>query len=280
LLTLHWDGQHWQQFAARWQGYFTSVVALAPNNVWAVGSLAPVSQALIEHWDGQSWNAVAQPFQGSNSRLQAIAALSANDIWTVGYGIDAEGHRLSLAEHWDGESWTVVPMPAYAQGLIGDADLFGLTALPVGQLLAAGVTDYQPHPLLIERWDGSAWQVEPETAAFHQSGTIEAIAAVSAQNVWAVGKMYTNDSDNNYQDTLVLHWDGQSWHLVNAPSPLYGSQLSAVGVYSARDIWAVGSTYSGRIPNTQTLVEHWNGGIWQPIPSPNPGTVPPPMGVG
>ena len=69
---------------------FNGVVALAPDNVWAVGSSSDVSDGptltLIEHYDGSEWSVVPSPNVGPNSmfqsnRLFGITAVSPTDIW-------------------------------------------------------------------------------------------------------------------------------------------------------------------------------------------------------
>lgn len=290
LLTLHWDGRHWQQFSALMDdssGALTAIAALSPLDVWAVGHTR--RQALIEHWDGAQWQVGPQPFSGLSFTLQAIAARAADDIWTVGFAADSQGNRFSLTEHWDGHSWQVVPMPGYAQDkrLNGYPDFGGLAAFSHGQLWAVGEIDlssvYQETPL-IERWDGAAWQVVYGSAPSQPNpskpgASLQAVAAVTAQDAWAVGNASTHDA-GKYEYVLILHWDGHDWLPVNAPSFGLVSQLVALAVFSASDIWAVGSTtldYSG---NSRTLIEHWNGSLWQTVPSPNPGMPGPSIGSG
>lgn len=291
LLTLHWDGKQWQQFPASQPysaeapsyasgGVFNAVVSLSPQNAWAVGEDG--RQPLIEHWDGKQWNSVFRRFADGSFALQAITAFSADDLWTVGFVIDSTGNRYSLTEHWDGHDWKDVSMPRnipYAQ-LLGTPDFSGLATFPGGQVWAVGEIDlssvYRARPL-IERWDGTAWRVaygsdlaqsKPDQSAV----SLQAIAVVSAQDAWAVGRVIITDDPGNIGHVLVLHWNGQSWQQVKAPSFSMGSAFSAVAALSASDIWAVGDTaldYSG---SSRTLIEHWNGSRWQAVPSPNPGT--------
>ena len=47
------------------------------------------------------------------------------------------------------------------------------------------------------------------------------------------------------------------------------NSLSGIKVIAANDIWAVGSYYNGSV--YRTLVEHWNGGGWSVVSSPNQG---------
>ena len=71
----------------------------------------------------------------------------------------------------------------------------------------------------------------------------------------------------------MLHWDGATWILFPHPAIKANSvTLYDIVAISADDIWAVG-TYSTE-PTTsdngmKTLTSHWNGSVWEVIPSPN-----------
>jgi hypothetical protein len=132
--AMHWDGTNWKRVATPNVGEGTNklnaVLALAPNNVWAVGFSTPLAlprQAatltLIEHFDGTSWAVVPSPNVGANSanqsnRLLGLTANSANDIWAFGshFTADGSGHQMTLLLHWDGTSWTVASSPSPMKG--------------------------------------------------------------------------------------------------------------------------------------------------------------------
>lgn len=98
----------------------------------------------------------------------------------------------------------------------------------------------------------------------------------SPNDIWAVGGA---GNCTLARQPLVLHWDGQSWQPVKAPSFQSGSQLSGISALGADDICAVGSIDTKPIAgDSLTLVEHWNGQSWQAVPSLNPGTPAPLMG--
>ncbi|HUS14948.1 MAG TPA: hypothetical protein VM536_07990, partial [Chloroflexia bacterium] len=77
-LILHWDGAQWSIVPNPAPGSTTeglrSVLALAADDAWAVGSTA--GSSLIEHWDGTQWNIVPGPV----AALYSIAGLAANDL--------------------------------------------------------------------------------------------------------------------------------------------------------------------------------------------------------
>jgi len=132
--AMHWDGTNWKRVATPNVGEGTNklnaVLALSPNDVWAVGFSTPVAppkqtatRTLIEHFDGTSWAVVPSPNIGPNSanqsnRLLGLTANSANDIWAFGsyFAADASGHQMTLLLHWDGISWTVESSPSPTKG--------------------------------------------------------------------------------------------------------------------------------------------------------------------
>jgi hypothetical protein len=63
-----------------------------------------------------------------------VAALSANDVWAVGY-FSGQGYR-TLVEHWNGSSWSV----ATSANLTGDDVLYGVDAIASGAW-AVGAND-------------------------------------------------------------------------------------------------------------------------------------------
>jgi hypothetical protein len=74
-------------------------------------------------------------------------------------------------------------------------------------------------------------------------GQLEAVAALSATNAWAVG-------------VVILHWNGRAWKRV--PSPNSGV-LGDVAATSARNAWAIGQI------KFKTLILHWNGIAWKTV---------------
>jgi hypothetical protein len=60
-------------------------------------------------------------------------------------------------------------------------------------------------------------------------------------------------------------------HSIDAGAPPFKT-LNAVVEVSARNIWAVGTSFSLSNPVERTLIEHWDGTAWSIVPSPNPTT--------
>src|SRR5207247_4185807 len=119
---------------------------------------------------------------------------------------------------------------------------------------------------LLEHWDGTQWSVVqgPSNGPdFYYKG----IAAVSANDVWAVGSYVETGVGDR---TFIGHWDGTQWTQVPSPNPdVTNNVLYAITAVSVSDIWAVGYyTYSGYY---NTLTAHYTGQCATPT---NTGTPP------
>jgi hypothetical protein len=247
-----------------------AVAAVSANDVWAAGGIGTSSgqiltnQTLIEHWNGSAWSIVPNPNPGhDNNTIFGLAAVSANDVWAVGYSDNS-----TLVEHWNGSAWSVVPSPN--DGPLQNT-FYAASAVSANDVWAVGIAlqDGGGHSILIEHWNGSAWSIVPGPASVPDKSGLFSIAAVSANDVWAVGNF---TSDGKFQ-TLTIHWNGSAWSVVASPSP--GSTtntLFGVAAASANDVWAVGAYIGASGSAAQTLVEHWNGSAWSAVASPNPGS--------
>jgi hypothetical protein len=123
---------------------------------------------------------------------------------------------------------------------------------------------------LAEHWDGTKWSVIPTADPGGGCNTLASVAAVTSNDVWAVGDVYYEISScgngRNFP-TFIEHWDGVAWSIVPSPSPIH-KRLTGVAAISSNDVWAVG--YSEPSINvTYTLTEHWDGSMWKVVPSPS-----------
>lgn len=158
-LLLHWDGQGWKTMTIPPDPHLVNIIiggiaALSPDNAWLVGSAETVEggfgdvfpSCVLMHWDGHQWSQTSPPaslLQHSSCELEGITALSATDIWAVGYTGDLApagstfliNVRQTLIVHWDGQQWSVVAVQAPGLGSI----LSGLAQVPnTGQMWAVG----------------------------------------------------------------------------------------------------------------------------------------------
>ena len=98
---------------------------------------------------------------------------------------------------------------------------------------------------------------------------LNSVTCLSAVDCWAVGYYHVSSA----QQTLVQHWDGAAWGVVDSPntSATQHNYLSEVACVSASDCWAVGRYYTGTA--YQTLIERWDGESWAIVGSPNANTI-------
>jgi hypothetical protein len=255
-LALHWDGTQWNVVAGPNTGSgdtLNGVAARSASDVWAVGyhvAAGNVSQTLVEHWDGTQWSVVASPNVGTRSNtLTGVVAAPGGDVWAAGYYYNANVWAQTLIERWNGTSWAIVSSPDP-----GDENdyLYAIAAAPAGDVWVAGNYGCSSCPYsqtLLEHWNGTIWSVVSSPNAPFANNYLQAIAAVSANDVWAVGF-----SDAYY--TLVEHWNGTSWTIFASPNKGANNYLQAVTAVSATDVWAVGSYDNGG--PSGTLVERYS----------------------
>lgn len=252
------------------------VATISTNNAWAVGSAGSQisgAQTLIEHWNGTSWQIVTSPSPGTiYNTLYGVTALSANNVWAVGYYVSTPGVTQTLTEHWNGSQWSVVNSPSPASM---NNELFSVSAVSASDIWAAGflTTPVKQTPTdetLIEHWNGSQWSVvkSPNPGS---NDHLNAVAAFSASDAWVVGNA------NTFAQTLIEHWNGARWSVVKSASAGSSSDLRAVAALSASNVWAVGYALVGS--SIQTFTEHWNGTNWQAVKSRNTGSSPAFSGV-
>jgi hypothetical protein len=271
-ITEHWNGAKWSIIPSPNSGlqinHLASVAVLSSTNVWAVGyyeDSSGNSQTLIEQWNGTKWSIVPNPNPGaSGNALNAVVAVSASDVWAVGYQVNSSGVQQTLIEQWNGKHWSVVSSPSPGSSA---NTLAGVTAVSARNVWAIGSADAGT---LIEQWNGTQWSVVTSPSPGSFGNALFGVAAASASNVWAVGD--TSPSNGIFK-TLIERWNGSSWSTVTSPSPgSIGNVLTSVAVVSASNAWAVGQ-YVSNLYATQSLVEHWNGSMWSVVPSPNVATL-------
>src|SRR5207253_8926677 len=75
---------------------------------------------------GLLFRRVYGPNPGGDNYLYRVAAISANDVWAVGYYVSG-GQQQPLMQHWDGTTWTTVPGPATNNGAFYSVSALSLT---------------------------------------------------------------------------------------------------------------------------------------------------------
>jgi hypothetical protein len=104
--VLHWDGTEWTQIAGpdMEDSYLYGIEALASDDVWAVGYFlgSNLVESLALHWNGAQWSRIPSPNPGTfSNHLEAVAANSTDDVWSVGSSWNGFGTPFkTLIEHY------------------------------------------------------------------------------------------------------------------------------------------------------------------------------------
>ncbi|HLX40491.1 MAG TPA: hypothetical protein VKR42_08160 [Ktedonobacteraceae bacterium] len=263
------------------QNGLNAVAATSANDAWAVGNFSNNhlntlgGKALIEHWNGSAWSVATSPKTPLDSSiLNGVAAISPVDAWAVGYAFSDSNsnEQQTLIEHWDGATWKIVKSPNPANG----NDLFAIAALSATDIWTVGVYGYNLGQTLvtrtlIEHWNGTTWTVVQSSNPGSGFNYLTGLTAISTNDIWAVGFSSSGQTVQGMQETLIEHWNGTAWTVVQSQSPgTNGNTLSAITAISANDVWAVGNTNNDSSV-TDTLIEHWNGSAWSTVEGQSPG---------
>jgi hypothetical protein len=285
--TYH-DGTYYQTLIERWNGAswavvnssspgnkrLNSVTCASGSDCWAVGFTSNPStlanSTRVEHWDGVSWSLVnsANTAPNRNNELAGVVCTSSG-CWAVGLFNNSRTDQ-TLIEHWNGSSWAITASPSINNGIRGNG-LDGATCTSRSNCWAVGSYSQEADSpfsfayTLIERWNGTSWQTieSPSVAAINNG--LRDVACSSQSDCWAVGSIY--NSGVQYHQTLIEHWDGNSWSIVPSPNATNQNRLNGVACSSASNCWAVG--FVSDTSHTLTLIQHWNGSAWSIVPSPN-----------
>jgi len=114
----------------------------------------------------------------------------------------------------------------------------------------------------------SRWSIiiPPQAKGTLTNNGLNAVTCVSESDCWAVGA-YKGDANQ----TLIEHWDGTSWAIVDSPNtdPTLDNILYSVTCRSTSDCWAVGGSLTSSRTGINALIERWDGSSWTIVSSPN-----------
>ena len=241
-LALHWDGSGWthvptpgeSMFGA--QGFqFEGVYAPGGGTVWFVGSAASCVRGegyvVRRNGDGSFDEfCVGIPINAA-ARYRDVDGIGADDIWAVGgRGGAASGVGRAIAAHWDGSSWTPNNPPQTNFGEVLEA----VVVIASDDVWATGTYDRIVDNVatatpLFWHWDGAAW-------TRHESpGFARDLVAFASDDVYGVS------------GRRVVHWDGQSWSLLDFSfdaGGAFSASMRGVSAFGPCDLVFAGHTVS------------------------------------
>src|SRR5215469_999236 len=216
-LIEHWNGRSWslqptdalKRLKSALPYTVTSVTALAPNNVWVLGTPGSNSSDVYLHWNGTSWQLFRGPNLISPSRgtaaMQVIATDHRRRLWAAG-GWVGQGEtgfpRGGIVERWTSRRWVVDRHAGWREPLtmvapVGPEDVWAITG---GSFTTAGT--YGLSPVQVLHWNGRTWKVELSVRNTN-SEDLTGLVAVSADDAYVMG--------TTTQRPSIDHWNGTRW---------------------------------------------------------------------
>jgi hypothetical protein len=141
--------------------------------------------------------------------------------------------------------------------------------------------------LLLAHPAHGAWTLIPSPNGEGRRSALNAVAAASPNNVWAV--VLTTPADSGAPQTLIEHWDRLSWSIVPSPNRpgrdaqnvlqgvtavasddawagrWFANWLLGAAALASDDVWAVGYFFESDAVTQRTLVLHRDGAT-EPTP--------------
>jgi hypothetical protein len=241
------------------------VVAVDATHAWAVGhdSYDPersdtTGVPIVERWDGTTWTRAELPRVTWHGGLSLVAADAPDNVWALGGrgGSDPAQTETHLFRY-DGTTWAEVPFPPAKGTTITDIAVSGGHTWLVG---------YHGGDVVIQEWDGSAWQQHQPPAECTRGGTsfggmptfcnFTGMVAFGPSDVWVAG----NAAWPGFKGPLLFHWDGAVWKPVQVGVNDDDTAFSEIAG-TPGDLWAVGNTsgYGGPV------AAHGDGKKWRMV---------------
>ncbi len=223
-LAERWNGTTWTiQTTPNPSGatasYLLGVSCISASACTATGfsTAGSTDQALAERWNGTTWTtqATANPSGATASQLYGVSCTSASACTAVGNYQTSTGTTAALAEHWNGTTWSVQPT-AHPSDATADY-LSGVSCTSASACTGVGWYETTPgaYETLAERWDGTAWAVQPTpnpsgATASYLFGVSCASASACTAAGYALNPNYT---------AIAERWNGTTWAVQSTPNP-------------------------------------------------------------
>jgi len=221
-LIEHWNGRSWSlqptHALARLKSHLpytvTSVAALAPDDVWVLGTPGSNSSDVYVHWNGSSWTSYRgpniSPHYGS-AAMQVITTDRRGHVWAAGGWMRRYGEAGlpggGTVERWNGRQWEVSGLGAWRKPIttvapVAPNDIWAITG---GSFTTAGT--YGISPVEVLHWNGRTWEVKLSSGRANVVDPF-GLVALSADDAYVIGTNTTT------RQPVIDHWDGTRWRSV------------------------------------------------------------------
>ncbi len=246
-----------------------SCVAAACVTVGFTDDETGKAHTLAMHRTATGWAIVptVDPHGKGGAGLRDVFCVDGSDCVAVGEYLTHGRRARTLIEAWDGVSWSIVPSPNPADSL--RSYLASVTCTGRSNCVAVGSYLIGPtNHTLVERWDGSAWAIEPSADPPRaHGGYLLSVACTSPTACIATGGQ---GGDHNTR-TMAEAWDGSAWTIQSTPNPKgaqFGGAMGSVSCAGAGACTAVGS-YLDQSYRSAMFAVRWDGAVWS-IEAPPP----------
>jgi hypothetical protein len=222
---------------------FTTGVALAPNDAWALGGTS-VSDSQVGHpvalrWHNGAWRPTTLPAKLGGT-LGAVSAPAANDVWAVS---QFNGYVV----HWNGKSWSIAK--SWPESKILAEELTGVTAFSRTNVWVFGGAG---------GWPGlGTYHLQGRTWTKLKGISIDTASALSPTSMWAIA----DGPDHPWQS--IKHYNGTKWSTITERGLASNFQMSGIIALSAKSIWVAG--FPNGVPTTRPELARWDGHGWKKV---------------
>jgi hypothetical protein len=252
--------------AARFGGCRVVFVTLACPLVLLLASAPSASAA--------TWSLQTVP-KPEPSTLNGVSCTSKKACVAVG-SIRTKQGTFTLVERWNGKRWSIQPSPNPPGSK--DSRLSSVSCTTSRFCVAVGdSTRPGPRPgppaftassprefMLVERWDGRRWSLQPIADPFGpRDAGLAGVSCTSKVSCMAVGSL--REQLNEEPVGVIERWDGSTWTVqrIHSKDPYleggaHGAKFSGVSCHSNTSCTAVGA-WGGEYIEVEA---HWNGNRW------------------
>ncbi len=146
-VVYRWNGARWTRIPLPALTDLQEVLAIAPNNAWAIGTSGTVPDYLF-HWNGSRWKYYLH--SSVNFVPQGISASAPDNVWVSGFAYSGR-KQIIAAYRWTRGAWHWVRMPHPAFDNGGP----NVTAVSPANIWIGWYDNTSEHVL---HWDGHHWR--------------------------------------------------------------------------------------------------------------------------
>lgn len=253
--VLHWNGTTWERYRPAGLGtgwMIESVSASASDNVWLTASRVnddDATETTIWHWDGSMWSSTFEYAEGQGS-VEGPVAVGSADGWLAVH--DGAEVSYSTLYRWDGSAWVESELPEGIQvihELASSGDSMWMSGYQVSSWSQTSLM-----------WDGSAW-VEAPLPDELVNTLVTSLAVAPDGSAWAAGEAISLDGD---LFTVGRYVDGM-WEVIGPDNPCLENRTIhdvTIAATSADDVYIGGKCSYGDLPESYTLLMHYDGTEW------------------